>query len=613
MKDTKVRQSPFNHYLTKKQIGIFCIAAGLGGDLLLFSLSRLGMGRWGGVGPVEGITLLVGLAMALLGIRYLRAGDMPFAVEEEPHYLQESLPAPATGKEKALRWILRVLTAGAVLAYLIYLGIYIAYAAELFRWPYDYDQGESFELYDAVLHSQGAWPYQDASTYPFYASNYPPVFHLLTIPFFLIFGQRLLAGRVLSFIVTLLTAGLIGWTVRRRTGGILIPLLSGLAYLASNFVYHVGPLCRQHLTMVFMETLAVFFIAAAFDEEHGRRNTFLGLSFLLLAGYTKQLSVFTAVAIFGYLFLRAPWRSIKLVVGFGAVFGLIFLWLNWATEGQWWTNTIAANVNAYLWPQLIGVARSWFKLHPLFILTALGYVAYEVAVGQLSLYGIWFVCSLGSGMLSGKWGGGETYWVTSIAAAIVLSGFTLGKLHAKLTDTKPQQRYLAALAIPLFFLAQATRMVHIPTTGPVWGAVAQALVSEDPVTFADYPFYDAIGYSQVGHFLLPRDYEGGAKIMRYVDATDKPIFSEEASFAMLAGKPVVTNPTQLLHLDNSKILDTTALEKMIREEAFGLVIMRAQFYPMPVLVAIEDHYEVAEHVPMLGFNYIVMQPRGIPE
>ncbi len=48
-------------------------------------------------------------------------------------------------------------------------------------------------------------------------------------------------------------------------------------------------------------------------------------------------------------------------------------------------------------------------------------------------------------------------------------------------------------------------------------------------------------------------------------------------------KPVVTNPTQLLNLYNNGMLDTQALEAMIREEAFGLVIMQAQFYPPPVL------------------------------
>ena len=39
----------------------------------------------------------------------------------------------------------------AVLLYVGYLVVYIVYAVDLFRWPFDYDQGEGFELYDAIL------------------------------------------------------------------------------------------------------------------------------------------------------------------------------------------------------------------------------------------------------------------------------------------------------------------------------------------------------------------------------------------------------------------------------------------------------------------------------
>ena len=112
--------------------------------------------------------------------------------------------------------------------------------------------------------------------------------------------------------------------------------------------------------------------------------------------------------------------------------------------------------------------------------------------------------------------------------------------------------------------------------------------------------------------MLPRDYEGGARIMSYVNDTEKPILSEEAAFTMLSGKTVISNPTQLLNLYNNQMLDTTSMESMIRKEEFGLVIMRAQFYPPPVLAAIGQHYGLVEHVPMNGFNYIIMKPLGQP-
>ncbi len=609
-----------NHPITKRQLGCAMLALGLGGDLLLLILGRLGAGAWGGIGPVERNLLLAGLTFALAGVPLLRLGNLPAAAPASDSCARGPLP------DGIWLWVGRGLQALALLAFIAYLAIYITYAVDLFRWPYDYDQGESFELYDAVLHSQGEWPYQDSSTFPFYASNYPPLFHIINIFLFPFFGQTLLSGRVLSFCVTLLTALVIGLTVRRRTGGTFIPLLSALAYTASNFVYHIGPLCRQHLMMVFLETLCVYFIAEMgadgfpasgdYDTQRaarGRRNLLLGLLCLLLAGYAKQLAVFTAAAVFGYLFLRHPIRALAWVLAFGLVFGLIFLGINLATGGQWWINTISANVNAYMFPQLIALARSWFKTHTVFIVLSLGMVLYEAYWGQFSVHALWFIFALGTGVLSGKWGAGEAYWVTSVAAAIVLAGFALGKLRDVVMHKRPAWSRYMFVFVPLLFLIQATRMLHLPTTGPIWGPVARFLGVAETSAYADYPYYDAVGYTQVGHLMLPRDYEGGARIMAHVQATPGLVFSEEAAFTMLAGKPVVTNPTQLLNLYNNGLLDTTELENMIRQEAFGLVIMRAQFYPPPVLAAIGQHYGLVEHVPMNGFQYILMRPLGRPE
>ena len=65
----------------------------------------------------------------------------------------------------------------------------VHYAGALLRFPFDYDQGEGFELYDTVLHARGEWPYADSQVFPYYTSIYPPLFHLLTaplVPFFMI-------------------------------------------------------------------------------------------------------------------------------------------------------------------------------------------------------------------------------------------------------------------------------------------------------------------------------------------------------------------------------------------------------------------------------------------
>ena len=127
---------------------------------------------------------------------------------------------------------------------------------------------------DTLLFSRGEWPYRDIDSYPFYSSNYPPLFHILAVPLVWLFGPQYWTGRLVSFLGTLVTAGAIGFAVQREGKRWWLSLLSGLAFLASNYVYHVGPLFRQHMTMVMFETLAVVLMAVTIDlEEVGRQKT----------------------------------------------------------------------------------------------------------------------------------------------------------------------------------------------------------------------------------------------------------------------------------------------------------------------------------------------------
>lgn len=542
------------------------------------------------------------------------------------------------GSSRILRGLSVVLAVLAVLAYVGYLVVYVSYAVELFRWPYDYDQGEGFELYDAILYSQGEWPYRDNGTFPFYGSNYPPLFHLLMVPLLPVFGPRLLAGRVLSFTATLITAGTIGVVVRRGIRGDrrdwmrdwFIPAVSGLAFLASNYVYQIGPLCRMHMTLVMFETLAIAFIAEFDDARHGNRNLILGMVMLFCAGYTKQTAVFTVAAGLSYVFLRDVRKALLAGAGLAVSAGAVFWLINVATDGQWWINIIQANVNEFDYRQTLFLFRQWFDLHALFVILGAGYLVYELFWDRLSAYSLWFFFALGVGALSGKWGAGFGYFNTAVAAACLTSGLALGSLreHSE-REASPARGPAAvglrpgpvlALLIPLLYLGQAPRMLHLPTSGPVYSEVAQVLGVDDRLAYGQgeslasthcraVAYHDAMGYTQLGHPLSEEDYEAGEEIMSYVRGAEGPIFSEEAMFSILGDKPVVTNPTQLLNLYNNGLLDTTEIIEQINEQRFDLVIFRAQFYPAPVLEAIGQNYAPMDQVCMNGFTYHILLPR----
>lgn len=543
-------------------------------------------------------------------------------------------------RQRALSRIPQIVIGLAVAAFIGYLIVYLIYAVELFRFPFDYDQGEGFELMDTVYFSRGEWPYRDNDTYPFYSSNYPPLFHVVIVPLVWLFGPQYWTGRLVSFLGTIITAMAIGYAVARGRGQpdkqerrYWLAAISGLAFLASNYVYHVGPLFRQHMFMVMFETLAVVLLAITVEREErdGRHynGSLLGVMILLLAaGYTKQLAYATVVAVFIFLFLRNPKRAILWAVPFAAVTGLIFVAINYATNGEWMLNTVTANLNPFVPGQAEGLFRQWFRLHTLIITVSVIYAVYQLYATRLSIYAIWFVVATVNSITAGKWGAGESYFATAIAAACILSGLAfhhvLDWAQSREWTSAAQARRVAIIlptTIGLLYLWQASLVFHMPTHTPLLAGITSALGQPTEVMIApqtscsavrlpeSIPYVDRAGVSLLGRPPNATDTAAGKQIAALIAAGNTPAFGEDAGFNLFIGRDVVTNPTQLLNLYNNNAVDLTEMIRMLDEQKFDTVVLRAQFYPGPVLDMIGQRYETTDLVQMNGFVYCVMRPR----
>lgn len=523
----------------------------------------------------------------------------------------------------ALPWLLVGL---ALLAFAGYLLVYFHYAWQLFNFPFDYDQGEGFELVDTLMFSRGEWPYRDVNSYPFYSSNYPPLFHILAVPLVWLFGPQYWTGRLISFLGTLLTAGAIGYAVQREGKRWWLSLLAGLAFLASNYVYHVGPLFRQHMTMVMFETLAVVLMAVTIDreEKEGRRRPWhiaLVMLLLLAAGYTKQLAYATVAAVFIFFFLRQTWRAVRWAVPFALVTGLVFLGINAATDGMWLLNTVTANINPFMPGQAEGLYRQWFQLHIVLATVAAIYAMYQLYFERLSLYSIWYVAAVLNSVTAGKWGAGESYFVTAIAASCILTGLAFNRLLDRAERRGWAWRAAGVALVGFLFLFQANRLFHMPTHTPALAAVATALGRPSQVYIAPQtscsapreaqaiPFVDDAGVSLLGRPPTAADTAAGVAITELIAQGETAAFGEDAGFNLYLGRDVITNPTQLLNLYNNGAVDLTEMLDMLDRQAFDTVVLRAQFYPPPVLEMIGQRYETTDLIEMNGFVYCVMRPR----
>lgn len=505
--------------------------------------------------------------------------------------------------------------AGAFALLLLSLAVYLAYAANLITFPFDYDQGEGFELVDTILFSQFQWPYQNTDSYPFYASNYPPLFHVMAVPFVWLFGPGYWYGRLLGFLGTLVTAGAVYYAVQRQGRVRWVAALSALALLASNTIYHIGPLLRQHMTMVMFETLAIILLAYAFPQRK-RWQIALALLLLIAAGYTKQLAAISAVAAISWMLLRNPRRGLVWTIGFCVVGGLIFAWMTWATNGEWWRQAILANVNAFDPFQSADLFILWWQLHGFLVIPAVLLVIRECYRERISLYAVWFVFSLLLGGIgSGTWGAGDSYFATAITAMCILSGIFLSDLVRQLNaKPRPYWQHLALLSIPLLYIGYGVATFKLPTTVPLFEQLANLLAIEGNVQndFFDSASYDVVGYANIGHFVTAEDAAAGWEIVRLIEASDGPVLSEEAGFSLAAGRDVITNPTQLRNLWLNGLWQGDELIAMIETQQFDLIILRAQFYPQPVLEAIGQHYAISKTIFMNGFEYSIWSPSSSP-
>jgi hypothetical protein len=451
------------------------------------------------------------------------------------------------------------------------------------------------------------------------------------VPFVWLFGANYWYGRLIIFLATFVIAGAIAFAIWRDEKRMSIGLLAGMAFLASNFIYHIGPLLRQHLLMVAFETVAVVVIANVFAKGRKGQNWRILIAFisLLLAGYTKQLAYTTCIAVAGWLCLQNPRLALKYSFGLGILAGAIFAWAMFVTDGQWWINIISSNQNEYITEQFVSLTTLFLSLHWPLVLMAILIAAYELYFTRLSVYSIWFVVSLASTIGAGKWGAGDSYYATSLAAACLLSGIFLAKTlnHnwqfpeknylRRWLNLIPANSQVIALISTVLFVVYGATVIKLPTSG-IFEPIAKTL-NISPKFGHRYPLYDSatwtVGYAVTGHFPSQSDYENGWLIVEKIKESGGMILSEDAGFVIQAGQEVIGNAVQLRNLweyedkDGNRLYDPTKLMQMIENQDFSIIIRRGDFFPEPILVAIGIYYEFDEVIEMNGFAYQLWRPK----
>jgi hypothetical protein len=463
---------------------------------------------------------------------------------------------------------------------LAYAVVYLQFAAQLAGFPFDLDQGEGYDAWSAWMVNLGQLPYASNAEFPYYSSNYPPLWsYLVSIPMAW-GGPGLASARLVSTISALGVAGVLGVAAQRISGRALAGLFAAGFFLASPSVFDTTPLAPVNSLALLGAVVGLTLL-----EQPTRRRVILGSLALLMALFTKPTALDATLAGVLSVALRQPRRgmlSATLIGGLGL--GGIGL-LTAMTHGAFWLNVVAGNANPFDLNQLVAYLTNFSVLHCVLVAMALAECVWMVRRHHWSPWALYGIAAGLATLGVGKWGAGESYFLSAIAALSVLSAVWI----ARFLDSAPPASLRWALGVALFIQAVllshaglSTVLPWLPDRGPQGVFLGRAPTIEDR--------------------------EAGQSIADQIRRAHGPALSEDPSFAVVAGKPLVGNATHLRNLYLSGLWDPAPMVNDLRTHKYAIVILDAELYPEPVLTAIGQSYFLDRSVPINGATYHVFLP-----
>ena len=492
----------------------------------------------------------------------------------------------------------RALLVGVVCLLALNAAAFLAGAWVLTRFPFELDYGEGIVLWqvDRVLRLGEA--YHPLQRYPYIVFHYPPLYHLLVRLSQTVFDDPLVAGRVVAWISALGVSACTGLIVGLGTvGGRRVRFLAAL--IASLLVFHIPnitwvPNMRVDMTALWLSLLG-FFVCLRWP---GARGCAVAAVVFVAALFTKQTMIAAPTATVGALLLAKRTReAATMVVVMAAIGGGLVSLLAAATGGEFLRHTLRYNANPFDLGQL---SRFMFaNLLGMNALTALALalpltlIATRRGVVELGCVGstrgravlltatLYFVAAFGISFSAGKLGAWRYYFLEWNVSCCILTGLLIGRV---LRHDRTWSRSPTATAIIL--------IVGVVAFSRLGMTVRQS---------------EIIAGRNVEINQIAADARRALDAMR---ATGGPVFSDDMTLLMKAGKEVPWEPNIATLLAAVGVWDERPALEMIRTGKFELIVVRLLdrplFHSPAIRAAIEEAYADAGGP---AGRYRILRPR----
>jgi hypothetical protein len=375
-------------------------------------------------------------------------------------------------------------------------------------------------------------------------------------------------------------AGVLAVAAHRLSGRPLAGALAAGFFLASPYVFHTTPLARVNSLALLAAVLGVTLL-----ERPSRRRVMLGSLALVAALFTKPTAMDAVLAGVLAVLLHEP-RLGLLAAGTVSLAGMVGLSvLTLLTHGGFWLNVIAGNANPFDVGQLSAYLANFSVLHCVLLSLAAAECAWMLRRRAWSPWALYAIASSVASLGVAKWGAGESYFLGAIASASVLSAAWV----TRFLDSAPAARLRWGLGVALCI--QALLLSHAGLS-----AVMPWLPDRGP----QGPF--------LGRAPTREDQQAAQLISTEIRKARGPALSEDPSFAVVAGQPLIGNATHLRNLYQQGLWNPSALVNDLRAHRYAIVILDAELYPEPVLAAIGQFYFLERSVHVNGATYRLFLP-----
>lgn len=280
-----------------------------------------------------------------------------------------------------------------------------------------FEYTEGFLLFNTTQMINGTWSYNPATGPPYSVPWYPPVFYLMYMPLVAIFGESIIAGRILVLVCAVIGMYFVYLIVWHLTKNRLIAITAGLLPLTQPLFVSWSIISRVDVLAAMFEVIGVYL----FIRSYKTKWLYLSAIVFIITFFTKQSIMAGAIACTLYL-LFTDWRR-------GLKFGGLMAGMLVISLGTGWILTNGEFIKElFLYQRTLPTYKPKDQVVSLIIVTYLPLVPLMILAiwrfikNKCDIISIYFAVAVIINLIMLGRHGGSTNYAVQIVFAVCLAG-----------------------------------------------------------------------------------------------------------------------------------------------------------------------------------------------